>query len=57
MEAELNNAEPTDDQSVVGRSRARRFAIEAAVGIAIGLALLLAIIASTGEIPFVYQGY
>lgn len=35
----------------------RRIGIELGVGAMIGLALLLAIIASTGEIPFVYQGY
>lgn len=34
-----------------------RFATEAAIGIAMAFALCLALLASTGEIPFVYQGY
>ena len=34
-----------------------RFVVEAAIGIALALAVCLALLASTGEIPFVYQGY
>lgn len=53
---------PTDDaEHPVDTSRrggaVRRYSLEVAIGALIGLALLLAVVASTGEIPFVYQGY
>jgi hypothetical protein len=38
-------------------SKVVRLLVEAAIGIALALAILAAVIASTGEIPFVYQGY
>lgn len=51
IELEIDNpgAEPSASPA--------RFAIEAAIGISIALAVCLALLASTGEIPFVYQGY
>jgi len=35
----------------------RRYLVEALIGLALAAALTLAALASTGEIPFVYQGY
>jgi hypothetical protein len=34
-----------------------RYFTEAAIGLALAAAVALAALASTGEIPFVYQGY
>lgn len=39
-----------------GRSPVR-FVVEAMIGAALAGAVALAVLASTGEIPFVYQGY
>lgn len=53
-----NDIEPEIDNSGAEPSASpTRFAIEAAIGIFIALAVCLALLASTGEIPFVYQGY
>lgn len=38
-------------------SRLRQFAVEATIGVAIGLLLVYVAWASSGEVPFVYQGY
>ncbi len=40
------------------RSRSwRRFIVEAVIGVSIAAAIIIAVLTSTGEIPFVYQGY
>lgn len=53
-----NDIEPEiDDPGTEPSVSPVRFAIEAAIGVLTALAVCLALLASTGEIPFVYQGY
>lgn len=47
----------SDDDIQHEPRRAMRFATEAVIGVALAAAVALAALASTGEIPFVYQGY
>ncbi len=39
------------------RRRAKTFVVEIVIGVLVGLAVLAALVTSTAEIPFVYQGY
>jgi hypothetical protein len=46
-----------DEHPTTEAPRAIRFVTEAVIGLALAAAVALAALASTGEIPFVYQGY
>ena len=35
----------------------RAYVVEVAIGISIAIAIAITVVTSTGEIPFVYQGY
>lgn len=52
---DLNSEEVPDNAS--SSPSIRKYVVEALLGILVGAALLVALVASTGEIPFVYQGY
>lgn len=59
----MNRSDPTDQANdppgVAPRTSNsnKTFFTEALIGVLIGLAVLAALVTSTAEIPFVYQGY
>jgi|GEM_PF-6677299 len=39
------------------RNRLRKYVAEAAIGLSLGALLFLALVATVGLVPFIYQGY
>lgn len=52
-----NGSDSQETAKTEERRQARVLAMEAVIGVLLGLALLAALVTSTAEIPFVYQGY